>query len=65
MTAINHAAMEQHPLGIRQPVEHACPECGLIEVKPFCPVCLGTGMVDAQRLSRWQADQNRLIAANG
>ena len=60
-----HRAMDQHPLGIRQPAMHACPECGVVEVKAFCPTCLGTGLVTAERLGRWQTEQNRLIAAGG
>lgn len=45
-----------HPLGVddrRDGVRHMCPECGW-PAKPFCETCLGAGVVDENRLYRWQ-----------
>lgn len=55
----------QHPLGVRAPVEHACPDCpspltqtapgALLRVpNPHCPHCAGTGLVTDQQLAGWQ-----------
>lgn len=46
-------AMDQHPLGVRAPVTHACPECPLGHPKPFCEVCLGAGSITTERLDRY------------
>jgi hypothetical protein len=48
--------MGQHPYGQRIQVRHLCPECG-IHTQAFCPVCLGGGLVDTDRLARWERDQ--------
>lgn len=52
--------LPQHPLGVRMDTAHMCPECG-INVRPFCPVCLGAGTVTSARLARHQAEENRAI----
>lgn len=41
---------------------HACPQCPLGAPAPFCAVCLGAGIVDGDRLGRWQREQNSRIA---
>lgn len=49
-------ALEQHPLGVgAQPLEvrHMCPECA--GRGGLCPVCLGIGTVDTDRLERHNA----------
>ncbi|OLE29612.1 MAG: hypothetical protein AUG44_03430 [Actinobacteria bacterium 13_1_20CM_3_71_11] len=42
------------PDGPRE-VLHACPDHPTNEVPPLCPVCLGCGLVDDERLARYQA----------
>jgi hypothetical protein len=59
---MDHRAMDQHPLGVRQPVKHACPECPIGQAGPFCVTCWGTGLVTEEDLFRWQAGQNRIAA---
>jgi hypothetical protein len=43
----------------RPDVLHACPEHDIGAVPPLCPVCLGSGLVDDERLDRWLAWVNR------
>lgn len=45
--------MAQHEKGERVQVMHACPTCWPTN-KPFCPTCLGVGLVTTERLARYQ-----------
>jgi len=56
------AGVEAEPLIEDAPageVLYACPECDIGRPAPLCLVCLGAGVVDAQRLDRWVAWVNR------
>jgi ribosomal protein S27AE len=51
-------SMGQHPLGVRLlGVQHMCPECGDSAAREWCPVCVGQGMISAERLDRWERAQ--------
>ncbi len=41
---------------------HMCPGegCGM-RPRPFCPVCLGAGLVDDERLTMWLREQNAAV----
>jgi hypothetical protein len=55
-----------HDGGVRlDNVNHACPEHGLANVPPFCPVCLGSGIVSEARLAQWQREENARGMAGG
>jgi hypothetical protein len=45
----------QHPLAQcrRNDAMHACPDCPIGNPKPLCPVCLGAGLITADRLDRY------------
>lgn len=47
--------LERHPLADQQPLEirHMCPDCG--GRGGLCPVCLGVGTVDTDRLEAHNA----------
>ncbi len=56
--------LAQHPRGERiEVLGHACPQCDLASPKPFCSVCLGSGLATTDRLAAWQREQNDLMAA--
>lgn len=38
---------------------HACILHTMAEVPPFCPLCLGAGLVTDEQLDRWQSDALR------
>jgi len=54
---------DQHPLGERFDVKHACPDCptplGPLyrPPNPFCRWCRGTGLLTNAELARWQSAQ--------
>jgi ribosomal protein L37AE/L43A len=42
--------------------DHMCPACGL-PPRPFCPTCLGAGVVTGLQLQIWQTQENARIDA--
>jgi len=47
----------QHPKGQRADhLGHACPDCPFGHPNPFCPTCLGAGLITTARLAQWQRE---------
>lgn len=63
MAARDHPHMTRHPLagGLVDVAGHACPECPLGTPAPLCPVCLGAGIIDTDRLARWQYEHEQRV----
>ncbi len=58
MTHLDRTAAEHlHPHGEARTgtVRHACPACVINHPRPFCPVCLGAGLVDVSQLMAYEA----------
>lgn len=55
--------LRQHLLGEQVEITgHACPECPVNSPVPFCPVCLGAGVITTERLGRYQGELWRGVA---
>jgi hypothetical protein len=51
-----HVPLGQHRSGRRLEVlGHACPDCPVGQPRPFCPSCLGAGILTSAELAVWQA----------